>query len=322
MDAGVPITDPVAGISIGLVKADDRFVLLTDIQGDEDHYGDMDFKVAGTGRGITGIQLDLKIDGIDEPIIKGALDQAREARREILKTMLLTLRQPRGVISDFAPRLLTVKINPDKIGLLIGPGGKNIKGIQEATGAKIDIEEDGTVYISHSDAAGAEAAKGKVEALCEDVKVGKIYEGKVTSIKDFGAFIEIVPGRDGLCHISELDDKYIGKVDEVCKVGDRLLVKVIAIDEHDRVKLSRKAVLREQAKPGDALPPGAPPAAAPPPPPRMESRPPPPREGGEGRPPRDGGGGRPPREGGEGRPPRDGGRRAPREGAREGGERD
>ncbi len=323
MDAGVPITDPVAGISIGLVKAEDRFVLLTDIQGDEDHYGDMDFKVAGTGRGITGIQLDLKIDGIDEPIIKGALDQAREGRREILKTMLLTLRQPRGIISDFAPRLLTVRINPDKIGLLIGPGGKTIKGIQEATGAKIDIEEDGTVYISHSEAAGAEAAKGKVEALCEDVKVGKIYEGKVTSIKDFGAFIEIVPGRDGLCHISELDDKYVGKVDEVCKVGDKLLVKVIAIDEHDRVKLSRKAVLREQTRPAGGEAPPPPPAAVIPPP-RTEGRPP--REGGEGRPPREGGERRPPREGGEGRPPRDGGRRAPREtqerAPRESGERD
>src|SRR5262249_2547388 len=163
------------------------------------------------------------------------------------RKMLATLRQPRENISTFAPRLLTLKINPEKIGLLIGPGGKTIKGIQEATGAKIDIEDDGTVYISHIEAEGAEAAKLKVEALTEEVRVGKVYDGKVTSIKDFGAFIEILPGRDGLCHISELDDKYVGKVDDVVKVGDRLQVKVIAIDEHDRVKLSRKALLREQA---------------------------------------------------------------------------
>jgi polyribonucleotide nucleotidyltransferase len=248
MDAGVPISDPVAGISIGLVKEKDRFILLTDIMGDEDHFGDMDFKVAGTGRGITGIQLDLKIDGISEEIIRATLDQARDARREILKHMLSTLRQPRMTISSFAPRLLTVRINPEKIGLLIGPGGKTIKGIQESTGAKIDIDDDGTVFISHLDAAGAEAAKLKVEALTEEVKVGKVYEGRVTSVKDFGAFIEILPGRDGLCHISELDDKYVDKVENVCKVGDKLQVKVIAIDEQDRVKLSRKALLREQNK--------------------------------------------------------------------------
>jgi polyribonucleotide nucleotidyltransferase len=271
MDAGVPITDPVAGISIGLVKEPDRFILLTDIMGDEDHFGDMDFKVAGTGRGITGIQLDLKIDGINAEIIKATLDQARDARREILKIMLSTLRQPRHDISKTAPRLLTLKINPDKIGLLIGPGGKTIKGIQESTGAKIDIEDDGTVYVSHSEASGAESAKLKVEALTEEVRVGKVYEGRVTSIKDFGAFIEILPGRDGLCHISELDDKYVGRVEDVCKVGDVLQVKVIAIDEHDRVKLSRKALLRDQNKPADGG------AAPPPSPPRRPS---------EGRPPR------------------------------------
>jgi polyribonucleotide nucleotidyltransferase len=246
MDAGVPISDPVAGISIGLVKEASKWTLLTDIMGDEDHYGDMDFKVAGTVRGITGIQLDLKIDGIDEEIIRATLDQAREARREILKSIVMTLRYPRTGTSKYAPRLLTVKINPDKIGLLIGPGGKTIKGIQEATGAKIDIEDDGTVFISHSEAAGAEAAKAKVDALTEEVRIGKVYEGKVTSVKDFGAFIEILPGRDGLCHISELDDKYVDKVDSVCKVGDKLTVKVIAIDDQDRVKLSRKAILREQ----------------------------------------------------------------------------
>ena len=303
MDAGVPISDPVAGISIGLVKEGDRFSLLTDIMGDEDHFGDMDFKIAGTGRGITGIQLDLKIDGIDEKIIKATLDQAKEARREILRTMLSTLRQPRSSISNYAPRLLTVQINPEKIGLLIGPGGKTIKGIQEATGAKIDIEDDGTVYISHSEAAGAEAAKRKVEALTEEVKVGKIYDGKVTSIKDFGAFIEILPGRDGLCHISELADSYVGKVEDVVRVGDPIQVKVIAIDEHDRVKLSRKVLLREKA----AAEGGGP-----------TPRPAEPREGrGEPRGPR--GEGRPPRQGdGEGRPRREGGDGGPRRPAPEG----
>src|SRR5437762_820568 len=248
MDAGVPISDPVAGISIGLVKEKDKFTLLTDIMGDEDHYGDMDFKVAGTVRGITGIQLDLKIDGINEEIIRATLDQAREARREILKHIVTTLRFPRTDISPRAPRLLMIRINPEKIGLLIGPGGKMIKGIQESTGAKIDIDDDGTVYISHANSDGANAAKMKVEALTEEVKVGKVYEGRVTSVKDFGAFIEILPGRDGLCHISELDDKYVDKVDAVCKVGDKMQVKVIAIDDQDRVKLSRKAVLREQNK--------------------------------------------------------------------------
>jgi len=254
MDAGVPITDPVAGISIGLVKEGERFILLTDIMGDEDHFGDMDFKVAGTGRGITGIQLDLKIDGINEEIIRATLEQAREARRDILRTMLATLRQPRREISGLAPRLLQIRINPEKIGLLIGPGGKTIKSIQEETGAKIDIEDDGTVYVSHADAAGAESARARVEALTEEVRIGKVYEGRVASIKDFGAFIEILPGRDGLCHISELDDKFVGKVEDICKVGDKMTVKVISIDDHDRVKLSRKAVLREQRGGGDAPP--------------------------------------------------------------------
>ncbi len=245
MDAGVPISDPVAGISIGLVKEPSGWTLLTDIMGDEDHFGDMDFKVAGTVRGITGIQLDLKIDGINEEIIRATLDQARDARREILRAIVSTLRFPRPDTSKHAPRMLVTKIHPEKIGLLIGPGGKTIRGMQEITGAKIDVREDGTVEISHANGEGAEAAKRRVESLCEEVKVGKVYEGKVTSIKDFGAFIEILPGRDGLCHISELDDKYLDRVDAVCKVGDILKVKVIAIDDQDRVKLSRKVLLRE-----------------------------------------------------------------------------
>lgn len=243
MDAGVPIKRPVAGISIGLVTDKDHFTLLTDIQGDEDHYGDMDFKVAGTQKGVTGIQLDIKIDGITEPIIRGALEQAREARLSILKTMLSALSAPRKEISRFAPRMVTVKINPEKIGLLIGPGGKNIRALQEETGAKIEVEDDGTVSIAGLDSEGVDEAKRRVEALCAEIKVGAVYEGKVISIKEFGAFIEIAPGRDGLCHISELDTGFVGRVDDVVQIGDKVQVKVIAIDDQGRVKLSRKALL-------------------------------------------------------------------------------
>lgn len=244
MSAGVPITNPVAGISIGLVKqTDDKWTLLTDIIGDEDHYGDMDFKVAGTQNGVTGIQLDLKIAGIHEGIVRGTLKQAREARIEILRKMLSAISRPKGDISQWAPRLLRTKIDPDKIGLLIGPGGKTIRGIQETTGATIEVDDDGVVIISSTDAEGAKAALRRVEALTETVQVGKIYDGRVTSVKDFGAFIEILPGKDGLCHISELSNEYVNSVHDVCKVGDEMRVKVIAIDEQDRVKLSRRAAL-------------------------------------------------------------------------------
>ncbi|MEZ6141894.1 MAG: polyribonucleotide nucleotidyltransferase [Zavarzinella sp.] len=246
MDSGVPIKRPVAGISIGLVKEPKKFVLLTDIQGDEDHYGDMDFKVAGTQRGITGIQLDLKIEGITEEILRATLEQARIGRIELLRTMLSVLRRPRTEISRNAPRLLQVRISPEKIGLLIGPGGKTIKGIQEATGAKLDIDDDGTVYIAHMDADGAEAAKSKVEALCEEIQVGKVYTGKVVSIRDFGAFVEIAPGKDGLLHISDIDHFRVKKVEDILKVGDSVQVKAISIDDQNRVKLSRKALITPQ----------------------------------------------------------------------------
>ena len=248
MDAGVPITQPVAGISIGLVKEPNRCVLLTDIMGDEDHFGDMDFKVAGTQKGVTGIQLDLKIDGINEEIVRATLEQARKARIELLKTMLTSIRRPRAEISTNAPRLLRTKIDPAKIGLLIGPGGKTIRAIQEETGATIDISDDGTVMIACPKSEGAEDALARVEAMTEEIKVGRVYNGTVSSVKDFGAFIEIAPGKDGLCHISELSTGYVKSVDEICKVGDKLQVKVIAIDEQNRVKLSRKAVLAEQAE--------------------------------------------------------------------------
>lgn len=247
MAAGVPISNPVAGISVGLVKEPDRFVLLTDIIGDEDHYGDMDFKVAGTQNGITGIQLDLKIDGISEEIIRATLKQSREARIEILRTMLSAIPRPRSEISPWAPRLLRTHIDPEKIGLLIGPGGKTIRSIQETTGAMIEVDDDGTVCIASFNAEGATAAMQRVEALTASVEVGRVYHGRVTSVKDFGAFIEILPGKDGLCHISELADGYVNSVADVCKVGDELDVKVIAIDDQDRVKLSRKVLLREQA---------------------------------------------------------------------------
>lgn len=245
MDAGVPITQPVAGISIGLVKDGERFVLLTDIMGDEDHFGDMDFKVAGTQKGVTGIQLDLKIAGINEEIIRKTLDQARKARIELLKTMLSAIRRPRGEISSTAPRLLRTKIDPSKIGLLIGPGGKNIRALQEETGTTIDISDDGTVIIASASAAGAEECLARVEAMGEEIKVGRIYHGTVSSIKDFGAFVEIAPGKDGLCHISELAEGFVKHIDEICKVGDKMPVKVIAVDDQNRVKLSRRAALAE-----------------------------------------------------------------------------
>lgn len=244
MDAGVPITNPVAGISVGLVKeSDSEWVLLTDILGEEDHFGDMDFKIAGTQNGITGIQLDLKIDGISYEMIRATMSQSREARMEILRNMLTTISHPRDETSRWAPRLLQTKIDPDKIGMLIGPGGKTIRAIQEQTGAVIEVDDEGMVTIASNEADWANAALAQVEALTQSVQIGKIYEGRVTSVKDFGAFVEILPGRDGLCHISELSDEYVNNVGDVCRVGDNMKVMVIDIDDHDRVKLSRRRVL-------------------------------------------------------------------------------
>jgi polyribonucleotide nucleotidyltransferase len=247
MAAGVPISNPVAGISVGLVKEEKSWTLLTDIIGDEDHFGDMDFKIAGTQNGITGIQLDLKIAGISEEIIRATLAQSRDARIEILRKMLTTIARPRPEISMYAPRLLRTHIPPDKIGALIGPGGKTIRGIQEATGAILEVEDDGTVTIASNDAEGAQAALAQVEAMTATVQIGRIYHGRVTSVKDFGAFVEIIPGKDGLCHISELADDYVNSVSDICSVGDEMTVKVIAIDEQERVKLSRKQAMRELA---------------------------------------------------------------------------
>ncbi|HCK40354.1 MAG: polyribonucleotide nucleotidyltransferase [Planctomycetaceae bacterium] len=245
MAAGVPLTNPVAGISVGLVKEGEKWELLTDIIGNEDHFGDMDFKIAGTQNGITGIQLDLKINGISEEIIRATLAQSKEARLEILRNMLTAIPCPRGNTAESAPRLLRTKINPDKIGLLIGPGGKTIRGIQEEVGCTIEVDEDGTVTVAAANQEIADAGLARVDALTASVQIGKIYDGTVTSVKDFGAFVEILPGRDGLCHISELSDEYVGNVADICAVGDAMQVKVIAVDEQDRVKLSRRVAMQE-----------------------------------------------------------------------------
>ncbi|MBT4866702.1 MAG: polyribonucleotide nucleotidyltransferase [Planctomycetaceae bacterium] len=249
MDAGVPIKQPVAGISIGVVlETPEKYTLLTDIMGDEDHFGDMDFKVAGTQKGITGIQLDMEITGISEQIIRETLDQAKGARIELLKTMLSAIPRPRADTSPYAPRLSNTKIDPEKIGLLIGPGGKTIRAIQEETGTSVDIQDDGTVVIAAADQAAADDALARIEALTEEIKVGRVYNGTVSSVKDFGAFIEIAPGKDGLCHISELSDGFVKSVADICKVGDKMQVKVIAVDEQNRVKLSRRAVLADSGE--------------------------------------------------------------------------
>lgn len=246
--AGVPLKNPVAGISIGLVKeSNDDWITLTDIMGDEDHFGDMDFKIAGTQRGVTGIQLDLKTQGISWPIIQKTFIQAHNARLTILRKMMTVINCPAENISPFAPRLFRTSIDPSKIGLLIGPGGKTIRSIQDSTGAKVDVEDDGTVVIVSADEASAVAALDEVNKLTASVEVGKIYRGKVASIQNFGAFVEILPGRDGLCHISELSDEYVEDIRSFCKVGDEMEVKVISIDEQNRIKLSRKAVLFERA---------------------------------------------------------------------------
>ncbi len=245
MDAGVPITKPVAGISVGLVQEGDKIALLTDIIGEEDHFGDMDFKVCGTRDGITAIQLDIKTEGINHKIIRDTLHRAKAARLAILAKMAATLPEPRKEISQYAPRLFTVKIDPQKIGKLIGPGGKNIKRIQEETGANVDIEDDGTVYISAVDGKAAERCRDLVEAMTAEVKVGKIYTGRVVSIKEFGAFIEIAPETDGLCHVSELSDRFVDQVTDFINQGDEVKVKVLLIDDQGRIKLSRKAAMKE-----------------------------------------------------------------------------
>jgi len=251
MDAGVPIKAPVAGVAMGLITDPStpsagqvgRYKILTDIQGTEDHLGDMDFKVAGTSKGITALQMDIKITGLSAQMMKEALEQAHTARLTILGKMLEVLAQPRAELKPHAPRIITVKIPVEKIGALIGPGGKNIRALQEETGTKVDVQEDGTVYIATTNAEGGKIAQERVEALGENALIGNIYTGKVVRIADFGAFVEILPGVDGLVHISQLDSERVNKVEDVVNMGDEITVMVTNIDPMGKIRLSRQAVL-------------------------------------------------------------------------------
>ncbi|WLR53389.1 polyribonucleotide nucleotidyltransferase [Mesobacillus subterraneus] len=246
MDAGVPIKAPVAGIAMGLIKSGEHYSILSDIQGMEDHLGDMDFKVAGTAKGVTALQMDIKIDGLSREILEEALQQAKKGRMHILESMLATIKEPREQLSQYAPKIITMWIKPDKIRDVIGPSGKQINKIIEETGVKIDIEQDGTVFIGSVDEEMIQKAKKIIEDIVREVEVGEMYLGKVRRIEKFGAFVEIFPGKDGLVHISELAEERVGKVEDVLKLGDELLVKVTEIDKQGRVNLSRKAVLKEQ----------------------------------------------------------------------------
>jgi polyribonucleotide nucleotidyltransferase len=247
MDAGVPLKSPVAGISIGLVTDEKtgKAVTLTDIIGSEDGFGDMDFKVSGTRKGITGFQVDLKLTGLRLDLAKQAFEQAREARLVILDQMAKAIATPRAELSKYAPRITTLKINPEKIGAVIGPQGKVIKAIVESTGCQIDIEQDGSVHIFSANGEAAKSAVAQIEAIVADVEVGKLYNGEVVGIKEFGAFIELLPGKDGLLHISEMADHRVNRVEDVMKMGDMVWVKVVGIDDRGRVKLSRKVAMAE-----------------------------------------------------------------------------
>jgi len=245
MDAGVPIKSPVAGIAMGLIKDGDKYAVLTDIQGLEDHLGDMDFKVAGTATGITALQMDIKIKGISPQIMAEALEQARVARLSILELLIATLPAPRKALSPNAPRMHTLQINPEKIGALIGPGGKNVRALQEKYGVTIEIEQDGKVYISGADGAKADRAVEAVSGLTEEAEIGRIYTGRVTRVEPYGAFVEFLPGKDGLVHISQLSDHRIENINEEVSIGDELMVMVTDVDSTGKVRLSRQAVLED-----------------------------------------------------------------------------
>ena len=250
MDAGVPIKAPVVGIAMGLVtdKEDpNKYIVLTDIEGIEDFYGDMDYKVAGTVNGITAIQLDIKLRGVSQEILGKATMQAREAHGVILEVLKKAIPEVRPNLSKYAPRMYRITIDPSKIGALIGPGGKNIKAIIEDTKATIEVSNDGTVVIGSPSEESAQAAIRRVEGLTQEVEVGAVYTGKVTRIQNFGAFVEVLPGKEGLVHISELADHHVGKVEDVVKIGDEIMVKVTEIDRLGRINLSRKAVFADQA---------------------------------------------------------------------------
>ena len=246
MDAGVPIKKPVAGVAMGLVKYGDDFAILTDIQGMEDALGDMDFKVAGTDSGITAIQMDIKVKGINRAILEQALEQARQGRLFILERMMETISKPRADISPYAPRMLTMEIDPDKIRDVIGPGGKTIRKIIDETGVTIDIEDDGRVFIGAVDRTAGENAMNIIKSLTKDPEVGEVYDGKVTRLMNFGAFVEILPGKEGLVHISQLDRNRVEKVEDIVRSGDPIRVKVIEIDRQGRINLSRKALLGDE----------------------------------------------------------------------------
>ncbi|OHE83197.1 MAG: polyribonucleotide nucleotidyltransferase [Lysobacterales bacterium RIFOXYD1_FULL_69_11] len=251
MDAGVPIKAPVAGIAMGLVKEGDNFVVLSDILGDEDHLGDMDFKVAGTDSGITALQMDIKIQGITEEIMKTALAQAKAGRLHILGEMESALTAPRAELSEFAPRLITIKIHPDKIREVIGKGGSVIQAITKETGTQIDIQDDGTITIASVNAVAGQAAKDRIEQITSDVEPGRIYEGKVAKIMDFGAFVTISPGKDGLVHVSQISSERVEKVSDKLKEGDVVKVKVLEVDKQGRIRLSMKAVEEGEGVPAE-----------------------------------------------------------------------
>ncbi|MCC7448431.1 MAG: polyribonucleotide nucleotidyltransferase, partial [Anaerolineae bacterium] len=245
MDAGVPIKRPVGGIAMGLISDGDKYVVLTDIQGLEDHIGDMDFKVAGTDKGITALQMDIKIKGISDAIMAQALAQAREARMQILDVMLKAIPEPRQNLSPYAPRMTIIKIDPEKIGSIIGPGGKTIRSLQDKYSVKIDIEEDGTVFISAADGPSADRAVESIMGMTEEAEIGRIYTGRVSRVEPYGAFVEFLPGKDGLVHISQLSDHRIERIEDEVQVGDELMVMVIDIDPAGKVRLSRQAVLED-----------------------------------------------------------------------------
>jgi len=246
MDAGVPLKAPVAGIAMGLIKEEDKFAVLSDILGDEDHLGDMDFKVAGTATGVTALQMDIKIDGITKEIMGSALDQAKEGRLHILEKMNEAISEPRSEMSDYAPRIITIKVHPDKIRDVIGKGGATIRSITEETGATIDISDDGVVKIASVDNAAGQAALERVKQVTAEVEVGGIYEGKVVKLMDFGAFVSVLPGKDGLVHISQISEERVEKVSDKLTEGETVKVKVLEIDKQGRIRLSMKALAQEQ----------------------------------------------------------------------------